>query len=289
MKKERKVMKKRMISLLGVILIVAALISGCSSNSNSNKSSESKKKIVIRCGVKNSHVPFSQTDDKGNLVGLEEDTVREAFKRMKGYEVKFVPFDASPTLLASLEAGTIDVASGQYVASDKRKETYIIPKNYYTLSPMYLVSRKEDNYQSLKDIAGQSLDFISTSYELDLIKKWNKDNPKYTINTRIISNNQTAADSINQLATKQKNVLLMYKSSYDDLQKKLHLNNLVISDKPVIVEDVYQLFKKSENKKVVDAFDKELKEMKDDGILGKITKKWCGEDYISKYEKLITK
>lgn len=90
--------------------------------------------IVLRCGVKQAHLPFSYTDDKGNLIGLEEDVVTEAFNRIDGYEVEIVGFDASPALFAALQAGSIDFGSGQYVASAARKETYKFPAQYYALS-----------------------------------------------------------------------------------------------------------------------------------------------------------
>jgi ABC-type amino acid transport substrate-binding protein len=110
-------------------------------------------------------------------VGLEEDVVIEAFKRIDGYEVEIVGFDASPALFAALQVGNVDFGSGQYVASATRKKIYKFPKPYYTLSPLYLASRKEDNFQSLGDIAGETLEFASTSYEKELLDAFNKANP----------------------------------------------------------------------------------------------------------------
>jgi len=243
--------------------------------------------IVIRCGVKQAHLPFSYTDDKGNLIGLEEDVVTEAFNRIDGYEVEIVGFDASPALFAALQAGSIDFGSGQYVASAARKETYKFPAQYYALSPMYLAGRKEDNLQTLSDIAGETLEFASTSYEKEIIDTYNAANPGKEINIVDTSGDTTAADNLQQIATNQRNVLLIYKSSYDTVQKDLKLDNLTLSDEPVIVEDVYQVFNQSVPDEFIDKFDEALKSMFADGTLGKIAEKWTGENTIDQYKDLV--
>jgi L-cystine transport system substrate-binding protein len=243
--------------------------------------------IVLRCGVKQAHLPFSYTDDKGNLIGLEEDVVTEAFNRIDGYEVEIVGFDASPALFAALQAGSIDFGSGQYVASAARKETYKFPAQYYALSPMYLAGRKEDNLQTLSDIAGETLEFASTSYEKEIIDTYNAANPGKEINIVDTSGDTTAADNLQQIATNQRNVLLIYKSSYDTVQKDLKLDNLTLSDEPVIVEDVYQVFNQSVPDEFIDKFDEALKSMFADGTLGKIAEKWTGENTIDQYKDLV--
>nr|WP_288830677.1 transporter substrate-binding domain-containing protein [uncultured Clostridium sp.] len=243
--------------------------------------------IVLRCGVKQAHLPFSYTDDKGNLIGLEEDVVTEAFNRIDGYEVEIVGFDASPALFAALQAGSIDFGSGQYVASAARKETYKFPAQYYALSPMYLAGRKEDNLQTLSDIAGETLEFASTSYEKEIIDTYNAANPGKEINIVDTSGDTTAADNLQQIATNQRNVLLIYKSSYDTVQKDLNLENLTLSDEPVIVEDVYQVFNQSVPDEFIDKFDEALKSMFADGTLGKIAEKWTGENTIDQYKDLV--
>ncbi|GEM_PF-1562317 len=251
------------------------------------KTNTNAEPIVLRCGVKQAHLPFSYTDDKGNLIGLEEDVVTEAFNRIGGYEVEIVGFDASPALFAALQAGSIDFGSGQYVASAARKETYKFPDQYYALSPMYLVGRKEDNLQKLSDIAGETLEFASTSYEKEIINTYNAANPGKEINIVDTSGDITTADSLQQIATNQRNVLLIYKSSYDTVQKDLNLENVTLSDEPVIVEDVYQVFNQSVPDEFIEKFDEALKSMFADGTLGKIAEKWTGENTIDQYKDLV--
>lgn len=273
-------MKKRK-TLLVTMLTVMAVLTGCGSEKAKEADSDA---IVLRCGVKQAHAPFSYLDDNGNLVGLEEDVVTEAFNRIDGYEVELVGFDASPSLFSALQAGSIDFASGQYVASAARREIYKFPKQYYALSPMYLVSREEDHFNTLEDIAGETLEFVSTAYEKEIIQTYNAENPGKEINLVDTSGDKTTADSLQEIQTGQRNVILTYQSSYDTVQAELNIPGLALSDEAVIVEDVYQVFHSSVDDEFIAKFDEALKSMLEDGTLDEIAEKWTGERTVELYK-----
>lgn len=287
MKKNRK---KLLTTLLTALLTTFISLTGCASNSaepSVNANTNNANTTVLRCGVKQAHAPFSYLDDNGNLVGLEEDVVTEAFNRIEGYDVELVGFDASPSLFSALQAGSIDFASGQYVASEERRKLYKFPTQYYALSPMYLVSREEDHFNSLSDIAGETLQFASTSYEKELIQTYNAENPGKEINIIDTSGDQTDADLMQQIQTGQRNVSLSYKSAYDTIQAELNIPGLVLSDEAVIVEDVYQIFRTDVDDEFIKLFDEALKSMYEDGTLNSIALKWTGENCIELYEDLV--
>jgi ABC-type amino acid transport substrate-binding protein len=274
-------MKRKFYLFVSIGILVLSILAGYSFPFASKASAAD---IVLRCGVKQAHAPFSYIDTQGNLVGLEEDVVIEAFKRIDGYEVEIVGFDASPALFAALQVGNVDFGSGQYVASATRKKTYKFPKQYYALSPLYLASRKEDNFQSLLDIAGETLEFASTSYEKEIIDAFNKANPGHEIKMIDTSGDVSEADQLQQIATGQRNVLLLYKSTYDTVQAALRLENLTLSAEPVIVEDVYQVFHRDVPDEFIRKFDAALVSMLEDGTLSEISKKWSdGVDNIALY------
>ena len=287
MKKQRKQERAKK-TLLAAVLITAAVLAGCgSADAETSAQAGGDGTVVLKCGVKQAHSPFSYLDDNGNLVGLEEDVVTEAFNRIDGYEVEIVGFDASPSLFSALQAGSIDFASGQYVASAERRELYKFPTQYYALSPMYLVSREEDHFNSLSDIAGETLEFVSTAYEKELIQAYNAENPGAEINIVDTSGDTTTADAMQQIQLGQKNVALIYKSSYDTVQEELNLPGLVLSDEPAIVEDVYQVFRTDVDDAFIALFDEALKSMFDDGTLNSIALKWTGENCIELYQDLV--
>ncbi len=275
-------MKKKTALWMAAVLALTAGLTGCGSAASSDDSV-----VTLRCGVKQAHAPFSYIDEQGELVGLEEDVVNEVFNRIDGYEVEFVGFDASPSLFSALQAGSIDFASGQYVKSEERREIYKFPKEYYALSPMYLVSREEDHFNSLEDIAGETLEFVSTAYEKEIFQAYNEAHPDAVINIVDSSGDVTTADSLQQISTGQRNVVLLYKSSFDTVMEELPLDNLVISDEAVIIEDVYQVFHESVDDEFIDKFDEALRSMKEDGTLGEIAEKWCGENTIELYSDLV--
>ena len=279
---------KKAKTLLVTLLTTAIVLAGCGSNdAETSVQANSEGSIVLKCGVKQAHTPFSYLDDDGNLVGLEEDIVTEAFNRIDGYDVEIVGFDASPSLFSALQAGSINFASGQYVASAERRELYKFPTQYYALSPMYLASRETDHFNSLADIAGETLEFPSTSYEKEIIQAYNAENPGKEINIVDTSGNTTDADYLQQVQTGQRNVHLLYQSSYDTIQEELNIPGLVLSEDPVIVEDVYQVFRTDVDDEFIELFDEALKSMFEDGTLNEIALKWTGENCIDLYKDLV--
>lgn len=279
---------KKAKTLLVTLLTTAIVLAGCGSNdAETSAQASSGGTIVLKCGVKQAHTPFSYLDDDGNLVGLEEDIVTEAFNRIDGYDVEIVGFDASPSLFSALQAGSINFASGQYVASAERRELYKFPTQYYALSPMYLASREADHFNSLADIAGETLEFPSTSYEKEIIQAYNVENPGKEINIIDTSGNTTDADYLQQVQTGQRNVHLLYQSSYDTIQGELNIPGIVLSEEPVIVEDVYQVFRSDVDDKFIELFDEALKSMFEDGTLNEIALKWTGENCIDLYKDLV--
>jgi ABC-type amino acid transport substrate-binding protein len=152
---------------------------------------------------------------------------------------------------------------------------------------MYLASRKEDHFNSLEDIAGETLEMVSTSYEKEIIQTYNDANPRKEIGLVDVSGDKTTADYLQELQTGQRNVVLTYQSSYDTVQEELNIPGLVLSDEPVIVEDVYQVFNESVDDEFIALFDEALKSMFDDGTLGTIAEKWTGVNSIDLYKDIV--
>lgn len=283
-------MKKTKQMLLTTAFIALLAFTGCGAKdagTSAQTNAAGTKDIILRCGVKQAHSPFSYLDDNGNLIGLEEDVVTEAFHRIDGYAVEFVGFDASPSLFSALQTGSIDFASGQYVASAERRALYKFPTQYYALSPMYLASREEDHFNSLEDIAGETLEFVSTSYEKEIIRTYNAANPGREINIVDTSGDQTNADALQQIQTGQRNVVLLYKSAYDTIQEEMKIPGLTLSDDAVVIEDVYQVFHSSVDDAFITLFDEALKSMLADGTLNEIAYKWTGENCIELYKDMV--
>jgi ABC-type amino acid transport substrate-binding protein len=71
------------------------------------------------------------------------------------------------------------------------------------------------------------------------------------------------------------------------VQDELNIPGLVLSDEPVIVEDVYQVFNESVDDEFIALFDEALKSMFDDGTLGTIAEKWTGVNSIELYKDIV--
>ena len=85
-------MKKGIIKktvMLGLGLVLAAVLVGCSGQKEDKKASDTNSKKEIVMGLDNTFVPMGFLNDKNELEGFDIDLAKEAFKRA-GYTVKFL-------------------------------------------------------------------------------------------------------------------------------------------------------------------------------------------------------
>ena len=115
-------MKKGIIKktvMLGLGLVLAAGLVGCSGQNEDKKASDTNSKKEIVMGLDNTFVPMGFLNDKNELEGFDIDLAKEAFKRA-GYTVKFQNIDWSMKEQA-LDNGNVDCLWNGYSITEERK------------------------------------------------------------------------------------------------------------------------------------------------------------------------
>lgn len=158
----KKIMKWT-VALLAVTLLGACGTSndstGTSQTNSSSTKTETEGKLaaikdsgVIKVGTSADFPPFefhTLVDGKDKIVGADVDMVNAIAEEL-GVKVEWSDTDFD-TMLASLQAGNVDIGVSGISATDERKENMLFTDNYYV--PKQNVVIKKDNMDKYTEIA----------------------------------------------------------------------------------------------------------------------------------------
>lgn len=269
-------------TLAGVLAM--GTLAGCSTEAGA-ETTDSGGVQTVKVGTGNNAAPFCYLDEDGNPVGYDLDVLAELDKRLEEYEFDVQTMEFS-TLVVSIDSGAIDMISHQLVKSDARKEKYLFPDEYYCLSPMSLCVRTDSGIAGMEDMAGKSMEQNPSAYEYQMMMAYNEANPGKEVEIIGVSD-QATADAYKKVSNGQVDAALTYKATYDSVMEDLGITNLSLTD-VVMCEDTYMMFSQDQAE-LVEAVSQATKEMKEDGTLSEISKKWFGgEDVFTAYADMIT-
>ncbi|MDR0639443.1 MAG: transporter substrate-binding domain-containing protein [Spirochaetaceae bacterium] len=268
-------MKKMPGSLVVFVLVAAGLVlAGCA-----KKKAGAENERVVEVVTVNTNVPFAFLNDNDEYDGYEIAALREADKRLPQYSfhITGMEFAAMPV---ALEAGNASIAICMLVRSDARQSRFLFPKEYTTLSPINLVVRKDDPSESLLDLARRKIITIPSGYEHGLLLGWNASHPGEELGF-VIMNDATTADTFLAILNGEADASLAYPQGFDIVTKELGITGLRLTQ-PALIEDTYYMLAKNETQ-LADDLDNVIREMREDGTLGRISQQYLGEDVFEKY------
>lgn len=260
---------------VAVSLLSALTLGACSSSdSESNAANESKeqvKKVLVGTGTQFPNICF--LDDKGNLTGYDVELVREIDEKLEDYEFEFKTMEFS-NLLMSLETNKIDMIAHQMEVNEERQEKFLFNKEPYNVFPLKVtVNENNKDIKSVDDLKGKKVGVTPTSNSAVFIKEYSE---KHDLNVDILYS--TNSTDVNQRlkegridATITTPFAVKYLNEQSDAGQKV-VGDALLSSK------VYFLFNK-EQQALSDAIDGALKELKAEGEISKLSKKWLGDDY----------
>jgi L-cystine transport system substrate-binding protein len=271
---------KKLSILFSLLLSFTIVLSACGSKSDNESNDSADKndnkktdllaqikengKLVV--GTEGTYPPFTFHDDSGKLTGFDVEIAQEVAKRL-GVEAEFMEtqWDA---MFAGLDAKRFDMVANQVGIRADRQEKYSFSDPYIS-SAAVLITREDSDVKSFEDIKGlKSAQSLTSNYA-----EIAKDNGAEIV----------GVDGFNQaielLNAKRVDITINDKLSFLDFKKQKPDAKAVIAD---TAEDVSQsglMFRKG-NDTLVEAVNKALQEMIDDGTYKSISEKWFGEDVL---------
>ncbi len=277
-----EVVRKTLAVVAGIML--AGVIAGCgsgskggetSANTAANAAGGAVKKIVVGTGTAFPKICF--IDENGKLTGFDVELVREIDKRLPDYEFDIQTQEFS-NLLLSLETKKIDFVAHEMEKNPERTEKYLFNKEPYAhWRNKIIVAKDNDSIHSLDDLKGKKVLTGATSAEAQILENYNKEHDNAI---QIVYQNGAANDTVNQITTGRVDATIGADFSLPliDPQGKLKVTGDDLSE-----HDILFVFRKDdpEEQKLADAVDGAIKELKQDGTLGKLSKEWLGSDFTA--------
>jgi len=276
-------------ALIAVLAAVTAL--GCKKKADSDVVKTNVQ--VVKAVTGGSLAPYMFVDESGELVGTDIDIVKEAFRRLPQYDLKIEIADA----LQGVLSGQYDIAVNNYGYSDSRAESYYYSLPYKTTYNVYIQRPDDKPLTSLRDIADRKykIELDAGLLTATALEDYNSKNPDHKINivytdVDFMTKFQHVIDGVSDLAIDDGPILDTLLGIFG-MEGKLVGNELdpVTEDFLYPHNNTYFLLVKNERgKEIRDALTPVLQEMKADGTLDKITRKYLGKDESPKAEDMKT-
>jgi L-cystine transport system substrate-binding protein len=219
----------------------------------------------IRIGTEGTYAPFTFHDKDGKLTGFDVELAQEVSKRL-GVEPEFIETKWDG-MFAGLDAKRFDLVANEVGIRDDRKEKYDFSSPYIVSKAVLIVRQDNNEIKSLADLKGKKAGQSLTSNLADIARS----------NGAEIVQTEGFNQAIELLLSKRIDATVNDGLSFLDFKKQQ-------PDAPIKVvaetSDASQsafLFNKG-NPELVDAVNKALDEMKQDGTYLKISEKYFGTD-----------
>lgn len=274
---KRSILKKITLTAMAVTMLFSV---GCASSSGSSDagstntvsgSDNSLKKVTdagkLVLGLDATFKPMGYTDENDKIVGFDIDLAQEVCKRMG---VTLETYDVNwDTKEQDLNAGTIDCIWNGLSVSDERKKQMLMSEPYMKNKMVFMVN-KESKVKSQDDLKGKKIAVQNGSNAQDILKSAD-------ISAEIeVTELATNVEAIQQLELKMVDAVFL-DSVVADYEKNATGNKYKTLYDTLSEEEYAIGFKLGANelcKKIQDT----LKEMKKDGKIEEISKKWFGSD-----------
>ncbi|MNI27714.1 L-cystine-binding protein TcyA precursor [compost metagenome] len=216
-------------------------------------------------GTEGTYAPFTYHDKDGNLTGFDVELAREVAKRL-GVEAEFIETKWDG-IFAGLDAKRFDVVANQVSIRDDRKEKYDFSDPYIVSKAVLIVNEKNEDIKKLADIKGKKAGQSLTSNLTDIAKE----------NGAEIVQTDGFNQAIDLLISGRIDATVNDGLSYLDFKKQKPDAPIKVVDEAADASHSGFLFNKG-NAELVDAVNKALAEIKEDGTYLNISEKYFGED-----------
>lgn len=247
---------KKLLSVLAVIALL--LTSACSAKEDGSK----KLKVLTSSGYK----PYEVIDENGNLSGFDIDVVKRVAE-IAGYEIQIqdVDFDA---IVPSVKTGKADLAIAAMSPTKARRESVDFSDIYYASGETqnYVLYKESSGIQSQADLDGKTIGCQMGSVQFEAAT-YLQDNNKAKVDAKkdYASIIAEINKGNNDCAIVEKDVAISF-AKEDPEFKYFKLEGLAK------LEGNAMCFKK--DSKLIGEFNKAIQEMKNNGEMDKLIKKY---------------
>lgn len=270
--------KKKILAIFSILALAGAL-SGCGSSSVQNKAASSGKAQTVVVATRGTSKPFSYADDSGKLTGYDVEVLREVEKRDPSlhFEFQAMPVDAG---FIAMKNKKVDLIANQMSYRPSRAKNHLYTKEAYGFTVRRLVVKKgRTDIQSLEDLKGKKLGVTTNSTLKIMAEKFNQtaDSP-----IDLVFSDKGSAEILNLVATDRIDAAGDYEYNVKWAVKDRNLPLEVVGKPLEGFPTFFVLRKDAKLQPVADKIDAQIRAMRADGTLKKLSEKFLLGDYTVK-------
>ena len=265
------------IKLLILMMLIISL-SGCGTITKENNG----KKVVKVALSAEVNPPYLYTDSDNKPVGYDMDYMKELEKKLPQYDFQY-EFGEEESNVVGIGVGKFDMGINWFFKTPEREQKFLYQKEPYVYSLTTLIVHNDTNdIETLDDLQHKSLTPMSPSGGLySILTGYNKTHKNQIGIDEIhkVSN----GENFKMIESKRRDAMFLNLTTYQAIQKELNADVKVGG--VVSKESVHILYNKK-NKQLQKDIDKATKELKEDGTLEELSKKWFGFNIFDDKESL---
>ena len=277
-------MKKKLLSTLLTVSMIAALAVGCGNSSSGEDSGDSQdsssdgeqttyekimEKGVMTVGTEGTYQPFTYHDENDELTGYDVEVAKAIGEKM-GVEVEFSEITWEG-LLASLDNGTVDLVLNQVGVTDEREEKYDFTDPYLYSYIALITTGDNTEIDSWESARGKKTSLNVSSNYAAIAEEYEMD----------ITASETFSKDIELLTAGRTDCVINNTIAFNDYLVQKPDVDIKIVDVQEDADTVAIPIPKG-NEDLVDAVNKAIKELQDDGTLTKLSEQFLGKDFSTR-------
>jgi len=256
-----KKLSKVLCLLLALCMVIG--LSACGATDD-KKTDAGKKEDTLVMGTNATFPPYEFVDDNNKIVGIDAEIAEAVAKKLgKKLEIKDMEFDS---LLTAVQSGAIDFALAGMTVNDERKLAVNFSDTYATGVQVVIVA-EGSSIKNIDDLEGKKIGVqAGTTGDIYCTDDYGQENVKQFTN---------GALAVAALKNGQVDCVVIDNEPAKSFVKAN--TGLKILETEYAVEDYAAAISK-ENTKLLEDFNKALKELKEDGTIDKIIAKYIPAD-----------
>ena len=274
-----------------VVALIGATVIGRSLTGDKKAKTDSGKVTTLKVAHTQNYVPYDFVDKDGKSDGYEVAVLKEIDKKLPQYKFEYTG-TSDDDLLIGLESGKYDIGTKGAWYTDERAKKFIIPKDPIGASVIGFTIRKEDKDKNISDFAKQKGKLVPISpqnAQWNVIKDYNdkhKDQPIELTSAESFQVSDAYAWVLENRYDAYFDIKLSFEKAVTDKDGAYHQYADKLTWFPYKGIPTYPLFHRdSKNEEFSKEYTKAIKELKEDGTLEKLSKKYFGEDVFSYVDK----
>ncbi|MCJ0913039.1 transporter substrate-binding domain-containing protein [Mammaliicoccus sciuri] len=261
-----------------ILMMLIISFSGCGTITKENNG----KKVVKVALSAEVNPPYLYTDSDNKPVGYDMDYMKELEKKLPQYDFQY-EFGEEESNVVGIGVGKFDMGINWFFKTPEREQKFLYQKEPYVYSLTTLIVHNDTNHiETLDDLQHKRLTPMSPSGGLySILTGYNKTH-----------NNQIDIDEIHKVSngenfkmieSKRRDAMFLNLTTYQAIQKEL---NADVKVGGVVSKESVHILNNKKNTQLQKDIDKATKELKEDGTLEELSKKWFGFNIFDDKESL---